>query len=91
MGNSDRLNRFLRTKMRDAGRQVEEARRAFVAAKAEALGDEENGTFRIVCRRHAEKRDLPIDDDGRPPCYESGHPDCEGCVEDIRSGQVETW
>jgi hypothetical protein len=89
MTDSDRIGRFLRTKLRGAGRQYEEARQAFVDARDEAAPDEE--TARIVCRRHAERRVVTIDSEGRPSCFEADHPDCEGCVEDIRAGVVETW
>lgn len=90
MADSDRLNRFVRAKLRGAGRQVEEARRAFVEAREEAI-DEEPPEFNIVCRRYAEKRSVEIDEQGRPPCFDGDHPDCEGCVEDILSGRIETW
>jgi hypothetical protein len=45
----------------------------------------------MVCRRHAERRAVELDADARPICFEADHPDCEGCVEDIRAGRVETW
>lgn len=44
----------------------------------------------LVCRRHAERRAVDLEYP-YPECYEAGHPDCEGCVEDIREKQVETW
>jgi len=90
----DRLTRFLRTKLRGAGRQYEQARRAYCEGRAGALADlpaEEDGRVRIVCRRHAEKRGVRLDGRARPECFDAGHPDCEGCVEDIRDGCVETW
>jgi hypothetical protein len=94
MTDSDRVRRFLQTKVRDAGRQYEEARRAFVDARreaaSEAAGDEPE-TLRLVCRRHAERREVPVDSEGRPACFEADHHDCEGCVEDIRAGRIETW
>lgn len=94
MTDPERLSRFLRTKLRDAGEQYEEARRAFRQARAEAVADlptDENGKARIVCRRHAEQRAVEVDSEARPSCFEAGHPDCEGCVEDIREGCIETW
>lgn len=94
MDDSDRLARFLRTKLRAAGRQYEQARTEFGRARAETLADlptDEEGKARIVCRRHAERRAVRLDDDARPDCYEEGHPDCEGCVEDIHEGRIETW
>jgi hypothetical protein len=90
----DRLSRFLRTKLRSAGRQYARARRAYGSARESALADlptDEEGRARIVCRRHAERRAVPLDGEARPACYEAGHADCEGCVEDVRDGLVETW
>lgn len=93
MGDSDRLTRFLRTQLQDAGRQYEETRRAFIEARREAATDEDGDlpTARIVCRRYAEQRVVGIDEEGRPSCFEAGHHDCEGCAEDVRAGRVETW
>lgn len=93
MSDSDRLARFLRTKLRNAGRQYEQARQAFSEARASAQADlpTDEGKVRIVCRRHAERRAVRLDSEARPACYEGGHPDCEGCVEDIREGCIETW
>jgi len=92
MTDPDRLTRFLRTRLQDAGRQYEEARRAFIEARREAVGDDGDlPTARIVCRRYAERRVVGIDGEGRPSCFEAGHHDCEGCAEDVRAGRVETW
>jgi len=94
MTDPDRLSRFVRIKMRGAGRQYAEARRAFRGARRGALADlptDEEGRARIVCRRHAEKRAVRVDGQARPECYDAGHPDCEGCVEDIRDACIETW
>ena len=91
MPDSDRLSRFLRTKVRGAGRQYEQARQAFTEARTDALDGSDPEQARIVCRRYAEKREVTLDGDGRPTCFETGHPDCEGCVEDIRAGYIETW
>lgn len=92
MTDPDRLGRFLRTKLQGAGRQYEEARRAFRDAHENAVNDvATDEELRLVCRRHAEKRKAGLDSDGRPTCFEAGHPDCEGCVEDIRAGCIETW
>jgi hypothetical protein len=55
------------------------------------LPTDEAGRARLVCRRHAERRAALVDADGRPACFEAGHPDCEGCAEDVREGVVETW
>ncbi len=46
---------------------------------------------KLVCRRHAERRAVAVDGEGRPACFDPDHPDCQGCVEDIREGMVETW
>jgi len=89
-----RLSRFLRSGLESAGRQLAEARRAYENAKHAARSDlplAEDGRARIVCRRHAERRAVRVDGDGRPECVDSAHPDCRGCVEDIRSGTIETW
>lgn len=93
MGNRDRLVRLLRTKLRSAGRTAEEARRAYEAGKSHGRADlptDGEGRAQIVCRRHAEKRAVELDWP-YPACYEAGHHDCEGCVEDVREGRVETW
>lgn len=94
MSNRRRLARLLRTKLRSAGRQYEEAKRAYEEGRSTGASDlptDEAGRARIVCRRYAEKRAVTFDAADRPDCYESDHPDCEGCVEDIREGVVEIW
>ncbi|PSQ32315.1 hypothetical protein BRD09_04120 [Halobacteriales archaeon SW_10_68_16] len=94
MTDGDRLGRFLRTKVRSAGRQYEQARRAYDSARASALADlptDGAGQARIVCRRYAEKRTVPLEEGARPACFEADHPDCQGCLEDIRAGRIETW
>lgn len=94
MTDPDRLARFLRTKLRGAGRQYEEARAEFYRAREETraeLPTDEAGRVRIVCRRYAERRAVRLDGGGRPTCFDAGHPDCESCVEDIRENRIETW
>ncbi|WP_331234523.1 DUF7091 family protein [Natronorarus salvus] len=95
MVDPDRVDRFLRSKVRDAGRTYERARYAYRDARdsvrSDGLDRDGAGRARIVCRRYAERRAVEVDDHARPSCYEPGHPDCEGCVEDIRTGSVETW
>ncbi len=81
------MDRFVRTTLRKAGRRYESARRDYEGARNAVLDDEH---ARIVCRRYAEKRAVELTN-GRPECYEAGHPDCEGCVEDLHSGTIETW
>ena len=49
------------------------------------------GRARIVCRRYAERRAVSLDERLRPVCYDADHPDCQGCVEDIDAGTIETW
>jgi hypothetical protein len=89
----ERVERFVRRTLRNAGRRYEEARKAYREGRttpADQPTDEE-GRARIVCRRYAEKRAVATDAEGRPACFEAGHPDCEGCAEDVREGAVETW
>ncbi|WP_144905175.1 DUF7091 family protein [Halobellus captivus] len=101
----DRLEGLLRRKLREAGRQYARARDAYRegrqsadAAEAgerdavpDALPRDDEGRVRLVCRREAERRAVAVDADGHPACFEAGHPDCEGCAEDVRDGIVETW
>ena len=88
----DRLERFMRSKLRSAGERLDEAQRAFRTGRAVTdLPRDDEGRVRIVCRRHVERRAAPLDDQGRPVCFEADHPDCQGCVEDIREGRIETW
>ncbi|WP_440007020.1 DUF7091 family protein [Halomicrococcus sp. SG-WS-1] len=101
----DRLERFLRSKLRKAGKKVEERRRstsdqiseakeAYRNARDTALADlpqDEHGRAKIVCRRYVERRAVRLDPEGRPACFDPDHPDCEGCAEDVRDGRVETW
>jgi hypothetical protein len=101
----DRLERFLRIKLREAGkkyaearesadRQIGEAKDAYKNAHDVTLADlpqDERGRAKIVCRRYAERRAVTLDAEGRPTCFDPEHPDCEGCVEDIRERTVETW
>ena len=98
-----RLERFLRSKLQGAGEQYEQlrgstdeqladARAAYETAKnARRLPEDEKGRAKIVCRRYAERRAAKLDELYRPACYEDDHPDCEGCVEDIHEGRIETW
>ena len=103
MADRRRLERFLRSTLQDAGTQYEElrtstdsqlaeAREAYrVARNARGLPSDEEGRVQIVCRRYAERRAAKLDEEYRPACYEAGHPDCEGCAEDVREGRIETW
>lgn len=95
MDDDGRFGRFLRTKVRAAGRRYELARQAYAEARDETLAAElptdGRGQARIVCRRFGERRRKPIDEAGRPSCFEAGHRDCEGCREDILTGRIETW
>ena len=94
VSNRRRLERLLRTKLHSAGKQYEEAKRAYSDAQTAArsgLPTDEEGRARIVCRRYAEKRSVSLDEAGRPACYDADHRDCRGCVEDIREDRIETW
>lgn len=98
-----RLERFLRSTLREAGaqyeefrrstdEQLEEARTAYRDARnARGVPSDEEGRAKIVCRRYAERRAALLDEEYQPACYEAGHPDCEGCAEDVREGRIETW
>ena len=92
------FERFVHSAMRSAGRRYEEARRAYrdgregtPASPGDDLPRDDADRARIVCRRHAEQRAVSVDGDGRPACFDSDHPDCRGCAEDVREGVVETW
>jgi hypothetical protein len=92
----DRLESIIRSAARTAGRRYEEVKRAYrdghTSSDAfESLPRDSEGRAKIVCRRHAERRSVAIDAKGRPACFDTDHPDCQGCVEDIREGIVETW
>lgn len=91
-----RVNRFLRSKVREAGRQYERARSSYQEGRnADSDGvdvpRDESERVRIVCRRYVEKRAVALDEEGRPACFDADHPDCEGCVEDLHAGTIETW
>jgi hypothetical protein len=87
MAEESRIERFARTTARNAGRRYAEFSRAYRDGKR-ATADGEDA--RIVCRRYAEKRTVALSND-RPDCFDPDHPDCRGCVEDIREGTIETW
>jgi hypothetical protein len=90
----DRIERVIRQKLRSAGRQVGEAKQAYRRARRAARADlpfDETGKARIVCRRYAEKRAVEVDGEGKPACYDAQSQDCQGCAEDVRTGDVETW
>jgi type II secretory pathway pseudopilin PulG len=90
----DRIERILRQKLRSAGRQIGEAKQAYRRARRASqanLPTDDEGRARIVCRRYAERRAVPVDDAGKPACYDAQSQDCRGCVEDVRAGDIETW
>lgn len=94
MDEDGRVERFLRAKLRSAGEQVAQAQDAYRGAKHASAFDlpiDDDGNARIVCRRYAEQRAVAVDASGRPACFEADHPDCEGCLEDIEAGRIETW
>jgi hypothetical protein len=92
MTDRERIERFLRSKIRAAGRTVAEAEQNFKQGRERGdIPTDEYGRSKIVCRGHAERRAVHLDGENRPECYDEGHPDCEGCVEDIYDGRIETW
>lgn len=93
-GRTGRFQRLLKSTLRSAGRQIQEAKTAYADAKRSALADlpqNDDGKARIVCRRYAERRAVSLDERARPACFDADHPDCQGCAEDVRDGTVETW
>lgn len=85
---------FVRRAVRNVGRQYGQARESYETGKREArvpLPTDEDGRVQIVCRRYAERRTVALDGAGRPACFDATHADCQGCVEDIRAGRIETW
>ena len=103
MGLGEKFRRVVRQQARKAGRQYAASKRAYQEGRETTEAGEPpvdpsvfdlpatDGEARIVCRRYAERRTVPVDEAGQPPCFEAGNPACEGCVEDIRDGRVETW
>ena len=95
MSDGGRVRRFVHARARSAGRRYEEARQAYRHARdtrfAGDLPHDERGRVPLVCRRYAERRSVTIDEAGHPACFESEHPDCEGCREDIITGRIEIW
>jgi len=94
MSDRRRLESLVRAKLRAAGRQVEDARRAYRSARTAAMADlptDGDGRAQVVCRRYAERRAVDLDGELRPDCFDAEHRDCQGCVEDIRDGRIETW
>jgi hypothetical protein len=94
MSDGDGIGGFFRRLARGAGRQYAEARTAYregLAARRFDLPTDGEGRARLVCRRHAEKRAVEVDERGRPDCFDADHQDCQGCLEDVREGRVETW
>jgi hypothetical protein len=82
----------LRRLLREASETAAESRRAYrEGVNVGSLPHDDEGRARIVCRRHAERRAVAVDAEGRPDCFEADHPDCEGCAADVREGAVETW
>ena len=88
----ERVERFIRSTLQNAGRQVAEVKQAYREGRTTAgLPRDEEGRVRLVCRRHAERRAVRLDSEGRPACFDANHPDCRGCAEDVQDGIVETW
>ncbi|MFB6095200.1 MAG: hypothetical protein ABEJ71_01955 [Halodesulfurarchaeum sp.] len=87
----DPLGGWLKRAARKAGRGVERLRSEFAEGRVSgSLPRDEEGRARLVCRRYAERRAVHLEN-GRPECFEAGHPDCESCAQDTREGVVETW
>jgi len=96
MSNGDGIEGFFRRLARGAGRQYGEARHSYRAGRdgrraPENLPTDEADRAKLVCRRHAEQRAVAVDAEGRPACFDAEHQDCQGCLEDIREGRIETW
>jgi len=96
MSDGDGIGGFFRRLARGAGRQYAEARESYRAGRDERRAPDDlptdgEGRARLVCRRHAERRAVAVDEQGRPACFDPDHQDCRGCVEDIREGRIETW
>jgi len=90
----DRLERFISGTLRSVGNQLSEAKRAYSDGKRAAMAglpQDDDGRARIVCRRHADRRAVSLDEQARPECFDPDHPDCQGCIEDIDDGTIETW
>ncbi|GAA0312019.1 DUF7091 family protein [Halarchaeum salinum] len=81
---------FIDRLARTAGRRYAETVTAYRDGRRDPSRDDA-GRVRIVCRRHAEKRAAALDEAGKPACFDADHPACEGCLEDLRDGQIETW
>ena len=93
-GDGDRIARFISNTLRSAGQQLSDAKRAYSDGKRAAMAGlprDEDGRAKLVCRRHADRRAVSLDEAGRPECFDPDHPDCQGCVEDIEAGTIETW
>ncbi|WP_338730038.1 hypothetical protein [Haladaptatus sp. DJG-WS-42] len=97
MSNRRRIERLIRQQFRRAGRQVEQARHEYREGRGtrgrntdpkETDGGRE---MNLVCRRYAERRTVTLDAQQRPHCFDAESMDCQGCVEDIREGIIETW
>ena len=89
-----RLERFISGTIRSVGNQLSDAKRAYSDGKRAAMAGlprDDDGRARIVCRRHADRRAVSLDKRGWPECFDPDHPDCQGCVEDIDEGTIETW
>ncbi|WP_435348012.1 DUF7091 family protein [Haloarchaeobius sp. HRN-SO-5] len=91
-GPADRIEGFIRSTLRKAGRQYAESRTEFTTGQTVSkLPTDEHGRAKIVCRRHADRRAVMLSEDGVPPCFDADNVDCQGCLEDVREGCVETW
>jgi hypothetical protein len=90
MSDEGRIERFFHSTARAVGRRYAESKHAYDHGRTRTADGPYDEHARIVCRRYAQKRTVVLDG-YEPDCFEAGHPDCEGCLEDVREGTVETW
>jgi hypothetical protein len=91
-GGDDGIGGYIRRAIRSAGRQYEQSREQFTTGRTvNRLPADEHGRAKIVCRRHADRRAVMLSGEGVPPCFDAENRDCQGCLEDIREGVIETW
>ncbi|MFC6731043.1 MULTISPECIES: hypothetical protein [unclassified Haladaptatus] len=97
MSNRRRIERLIRQQFRKAGRQMGRARHEYREGRGERSrtpdAPETDGgrEMNIVCRRYAERRTVSLDAQQHPHCFDAESVDCQGCLEDIREGIIETW
>lgn len=91
-GSDGGIGGYIRRALRSAGRQYAESREQFTAGKTVSrLPTDEHGRAKLVCRRYADRRAVMLSDADVPACFDAENVDCQGCLEDVREGVVETW